>query len=71
MRKWAWLVGVLATGCGDVPSAPSTSQPVQAAGLWRGDLRVTGRIGEPCVGAAFQSAAGVSFALMRKVYDQL
>ena len=36
-------------------------QPVQVAGLWRGDFRVTGGSGEPCVGAAFQSAVGISF----------
>lgn len=60
MRKLALLILLGAAGCGDSPSAPAP-QPVQAAGVWRGNLRVTGAAGEPCVGAAFQSAAGVSF----------
>jgi hypothetical protein len=61
MRKLFLLLVVLAAGCGGGPSAPSTPPPVQAAGAWRGALRVTSGTGEPCVGAAFQSAAGVSF----------
>jgi hypothetical protein len=60
MRKLALLILLGTVGCGDSPSAPAP-QPVQAAGVWRGNLRVTSGTGEPCVGAAFQSAAGVAF----------
>lgn len=55
------LMAGVAVACGGGASAPSGLQPVEAAGTWRGDLRVTSGTGEPCVGAAFQSAAGVSF----------
>jgi hypothetical protein len=60
MRRVVMLLGILATACGSSPAAPAP-QPVQAAGMWAGDLRVTSGTGEPCVAAAFQSAAGVSF----------
>lgn len=65
---------VLAVACGSGATGPSTPQPVQAGGAWRGDLRVTSGTGEPCVGAAFQSAAGVSFDYTLRVQqsgDQL
>ena len=61
MRNLALVLVVGVFGCGGGPSAPTTPQPVQAAGLWRGNLRVTSGTGEPCVAAALQSAAGVSF----------
>ena len=62
MRNLALLLGVLAAGCGSGgPTAPAQPQPVQAAGTWRGTMRVTSGTGEPCVASAFQSAAGISF----------
>jgi hypothetical protein len=61
VKAFALLLGILTAACGEAPSAPSSPQPVRAAGVWRGALRVTSGTGEPCVGAAFQSAAGVSF----------
>lgn len=61
MRKLVMLLVLLTTGCGGGPPGPSPPQSVQAAGMWQGQLRVTSGTGEPCVGAAFQSAAGVSF----------
>ena len=61
MRAVVLLMAVIAGACGGSATAPSRPQPVQAAGAWRGELRVIGGTGEPCVGAAFQSAAGVSF----------
>ena len=60
-RAIVLLMTGLAGACGSGPSAPTGSPPVQAGGVWRGDLRVTGGSGEACVGAAFQSAAGVAF----------
>ena len=67
MRLVVALMVVVAAACGDSGAAPSRPQPVQAAGTWRGDLRVTSGTGEPCVGAAFQSAAGVSFEYTLRV----
>src|SRR5688572_13913329 len=61
MRKLAVVLMVFTVGCGDGPSAPAQAQPVQAAGVWRGGMRVTSGSGEPCVASAFHSAAGVSF----------
>jgi hypothetical protein len=55
------LLVMLTPGCGGGVAGPSSPPTVQAAGVWRGALRVTSGSGEPCVGAAFQSAAGVSF----------
>ena len=61
MRNLVWLMIVMASACGGGVSSPSSAQPIQVAGTWRGSLRVVSGTGEPCVGAAFQSAAGVSF----------
>lgn len=74
MRIVVLLTAVVAAACGNGATAPSTPQPVQAAGTWRGALRVTSGTGEPCVGAAFQSAAGISFEYtlaVRQSGDQL
>lgn len=61
------VMAVVAAACGNGATAPTSPQPVQAAGTWRGDLRVTSGTGEPCVGAAFQSAAGISFEYTLRV----
>lgn len=67
MRTLVLVMAVVAAACGNGATAPSSPQPVQAAGTWRGDLRVTSGTGEPCVGAAFQSAAGISFEYTLRV----
>src|SRR5215203_1175413 len=62
MRNFALLLVVAAAGCGSGgPVTPAQPQPVQAAGTWRGTMRVTSGTGEACVASAFQSAAGVTF----------
>ena len=74
VRTLVLLMAVVAVACGNDATAPSGAQPVQAGGAWRGDLRVTSGTGEPCVSAAFQSAAGVSFEYTLRVQqsgDQL
>ena len=74
VKTVALLLTILTAACTDGPSAPSSPPPVRAAGVWRGALRVTTGTGEPCVGAAFQSAAGVSFDYTLRVQqsgDQL
>ena len=74
VRTLVLLMAVVAVACGNSATAPSSPQPVQAAGTWRGDLRVTSGTGEPCVGAALHSAAGVSFEYTLRVQqsgDQL
>ena len=67
VRRVVLLLVLLMAGCGGSPPGPSAPQPVQAAGAWRGDLRVTSGTGEPCVGAAFHSAAGISFEYTLKI----
>lgn len=74
MRIVVLLTAVVAAACGNGATAPSTAQPVRAAGTWRGALRVTSGTGEPCVGAAFQTAAGISIEYtlaVRQSGDQL
>lgn len=61
MRKVVMALVLCAAGCGDGPSAPGPAQSLDAAGVWRGSLRVTSGTGEACVASAFQSAAGVAF----------
>ena len=52
---------VLTGACGGSPSRPSEPVFIAAAGIWRGDIRLTSGTGKPCVGAAFHSAAGITF----------